>query len=815
MPSNLPRLVPSASQTVVQDTDFLTDVVGRYVCNTWDEATQNGGVPFDAVVIGAGMFGAYCAEKLYRNANMRVLVLDAGPLLVTEHVQNLSRIGLNAGGAIAVPSNSNDPGPRERVWGNPWRSTAPFPGLAYCLGGRSLYWGGWAPRLTKADLDQWPEDIRNSLQNPLGLACDPNPDPGDAPADEYCRTERETGVVPSTDYISATLTQALRAKFEAVKSSVPTVDAIEDAPLAVQASPPASGLFSFDKWSSAPIFVDAVREDADRAFNIDSNNPNWHRRLFYVPRAQVTKLHVNGGVVTTIEAWANGQQRFLSVPASCAVVLANGTIESTRLALESFPTALMGRNLMAHLRTNTVVRIHRSALGVALAQPLEAAALLVRGSTPHGRYHLQITAAAVKGGSEDTMFRAVPDIDLLDKMLASQKEDWVVITLRGIGEMVGDRDPKKAKATGSAPSWMDLSDQTEGFPPFSSSPVAQMRRAWVNLVASDSDKALWNAMDAAALVLAKKLANDDPSLIQVIGQPRDGLGTTHHEAGTLWMGTDPAQSVTDLNGRFHHIANAYVAGPALFPTLGSANPSLTALSLARRTARAIVRKALNAEDDFATLGTGGLEGWRMSGPGRFIELGGNIIESDGGLGLLWFTRQQFEDFVLRVDFRLSSPTDNSGVFLRFPDPGNTPDIAVQQGYEVQIDNTGFNPDTNQHSDPLHQTGAIYTVAASSAQMPAPGQWHTFEIEAIGPKITVRLNGTQVSQLLNANRSPRGFIGLQAHHGGSRVQFRSIRVKDLKPIALTIEAVKVVAKPEPTKESALVGSKAPEIAKRPA
>jgi hypothetical protein len=174
MPTNLPRLIPSSADTVVvQDTEFVTDVVGRYVCNTWDEATQNGGVAFDAVVIGAGMFGAYCAEKLYRNANMRVLVLDAGPVLVTEHVQNLSRIGLNAAGpkqdaagkAVPVIFNSDDPGTRERVWGIPWRSAVPFSGLSYCLGGRSLYWGGWAPRLVKADLDQWPEEIRPRVRS--------------------------------------------------------------------------------------------------------------------------------------------------------------------------------------------------------------------------------------------------------------------------------------------------------------------------------------------------------------------------------------------------------------------------------------------------------------------------------------------------------------------------------------------------------------------------------------------------------------------------------------------------------------------------
>jgi NAD(P)-binding Rossmann-like domain len=113
------RLFETAQPVEVQETTFSIDVTGRYVCSTWDEAVNNGGVAFDAVVIGAGMFGAYCAEKIYRRSNLRVLVLDAGSFLVSEHVQNLARVGLNAAGAIQVPSNSQDPGTRERVWGSP------------------------------------------------------------------------------------------------------------------------------------------------------------------------------------------------------------------------------------------------------------------------------------------------------------------------------------------------------------------------------------------------------------------------------------------------------------------------------------------------------------------------------------------------------------------------------------------------------------------------------------------------------------------------------------------------------------------------
>src|SRR5712691_1855952 len=59
------RLQETSQTIAVQDTTFAVDVMGRYMCNTWDEAVNNGGIAFDAVVIGAGMFGAYCAEKIW------------------------------------------------------------------------------------------------------------------------------------------------------------------------------------------------------------------------------------------------------------------------------------------------------------------------------------------------------------------------------------------------------------------------------------------------------------------------------------------------------------------------------------------------------------------------------------------------------------------------------------------------------------------------------------------------------------------------------------------------------------------------------
>jgi hypothetical protein len=261
------------------------------------------------------------------------------------------------------------------------------------------------------------------------------------------------------------------------------------------------------------------------------------------------------------------------------------------------------------------------------------------------------------------------------------------------------------------------------------------------------------------------------------------------------MGTDPLTSVTDLEGRFHHRSNAYVAGPALFPAIGSANPSLTALTLARRTASAVVTRAFQLQPGFRSVGNGSLSGWQMAGTGAFIELGANIIESVGGIGLLWFTAEEFDNFLLHVEWRASDITDNSGVFIRFPalgakDPANDWKLAVDQGYEIQIDDRGINPDAGTSNDPFHQTGAIYGIAAASHLASKPvGQWNAFDIEARGQDIRVRLNGDLVSQLTaDGSRPAKGHIGLQNHHPGSRVQFRNLQIEQLGVVAPTAAGV---------------------------
>jgi choline dehydrogenase-like flavoprotein len=795
----LSYLRPDPSVPVaIQDTEFTKDLLGRFVCSTFDEAVHSGGRPFDVVVIGAGMFGAYLAEKIYRQSvdeGLRILVLDAGSFLLPTHSQNLPHLGLNAPGAVLVTRNDQDPGPRVGVWGVPWHSNEPFTGLAYCPAGRSIFWGGWSPRHTAVDLASWPKDARDFLNT------------------NYATVEREIGVQDKADYMSGPLNTRLQSSLQSVAagaalSSDITIDTVEDAPLAVQASSPGPGLFSFDKYSSAPILLEAIRDDIARQWTL---NDDSRRRLFLVPRAHVIRLQQSGSSIVGLELTYEGQRRFLSAPANlsptCQLILAAGTIESTRLALESFPLPrrdyAIGANFMAHLRTNLTVRVKRSALGLAASTTLEQGGAIVRGeiATPGGkrRYHYQVLASAEKGQNpEATMWTMVPDIDLLDKLLVNESPDWVSIVLRGIGEMDGDT----RSGPGSVTSFVNLTNAGDT----AQLDEAQARRAWVNFVATSNDYAAWRTMAQAAVTLAQRLGKNPGDVEYLSGNTwstvppadpftmtKDQLGTTHHEAGTLWMGDDPAKSITDTTGRFHHVANAYAVGPSLFPTVGSANPSLTGLTLARRTAATVLAAVTpKPSTTFKPLYTGSLADWQMAGFGGFLQVF-DILESTDGPGLLWYTREAFSDFVLALEWQYANRTDNSGVFIRVPamnsaDPQNDWQVAINGAYEIQIDPRGFNSDTNAENDPLRSTGAIYNVNPPTRTDVArgPWQWNSLIIEAVGNRIKVTLNDVLVNDYADPKpRSLRGHIALQNHHTGSKVQFRNIRIKNVAPTVVPL------------------------------
>lgn len=805
-----------------ENTDFTRDVFGRYICNGLDEARRStdkslrpDARPFDIIVIGGGTFGSAVAQHLlYQDTthSHRILVLEGGPFILPEHVQNLPLVGVGVPGATSI-KDLRDAGhfgldqPREEVWGLPWHSSTKFPGLAYTIGGRSLFWGGWSPQLLDSEM--------STAGNGANLW------PGSVVADLNTRYFREAseqiGVTETNDFIRGELHEAMAQQLDAginsVTAAIPLanlplhLDVPEgtsgakqklmklEAPLAVQtvARP---GFFPFNKFSATPLL-----QKAARAAYSESGGDDVKKRLMIVPFCHVKRLVTANQRVTEVET----DQGNVPVPANGVVIVALATIESTRLAQLSFEGIsnyhLIGRNLMAHLRSNLNIRIPREAL-TALdpkIKELQASALFVKGQHTHsdgsvGHFHLQITASglgALGTNSEAEMFKIVPDVDGFDQFRKAD-DSHVVITIRGIGEM----QPQNPA------SFVRLDPELDEF---------EMRRAFVGIMPTDKDCALWAIMDKASDDVAKLFAGsenlelftpggivvaapgDDLSQLFPYKQRHDGLGTTHHEAGTLWMGDDASKSVTDSDGRFHHVHNAYVAAPALFPTIGSPNPMLTGIALGRRLGDHLVPDPapyMPPESDFTALFDGFTTNtWRMAGKGGFIVVDGALESVPGDdLGLYWCTTPTPADFVLKLEWLRYRFDDNSGVFIRFPHPehqgyNNTAYVAVQMGFEVQIDETGA-PD----GASIHKTGAIYNEPGQTLTLQAanpPGDWNAYEIRVQGQTYTVHLNGKKVTQFNNphpsrgvpSTTSKPSFIGFQAYPG-KRVAFRNIRIKKL-------------------------------------
>jgi choline dehydrogenase-like flavoprotein len=70
-----------------------------------------------------------------------------------------------------------------------------------------------------------------------------------------------------------------------------------------------------------------------------------------------------------------------------------------------------------------------------------------------------------------------------------------------------------------------------------------------------------------------------------------------HQLGTCRMGDDPADSVTNADGRTWAIPNLWICDGSLFPTSGGVNPSLTIQALACRIGDRIAAMAKRGELD--------------------------------------------------------------------------------------------------------------------------------------------------------------------------------------------------------------------------
>ena len=183
-----------------------------------------------------------------------------------------------------------------------------------------------------------------------------------------------------------------------------------------------------------------------------------------------------------------------------------------------------------------------------------------------------------------------------------------------------------------------------------------------------------------------------------------------------------------------------------------------------------------------------LEKWTGSKSYSINESGELWINPDvdaGDSGSNFFTKEEYDDFVFRFEFKLTEGANN-GVGIRAPLKGN----AAYEGMEIQILDDEADIYKNLKEYQFH--GSVYgVIPAERGALKPLGEWNEEEIHIKGNKIKVTVNGKVVvdGDIEEASKNgtidnldhpglkkTKGHVGFLGH--GDVVYFRNIRIKKL-------------------------------------
>ncbi len=175
-------------------------------------------------------------------------------------------------------------------------------------------------------------------------------------------------------------------------------------------------------------------------------------------------------------------------------------------------------------------------------------------------------------------------------------------------------------------------------------------------------------------------------------------------------------------------------------------------------------------------------GW--AGPIDQYEVAEGAIVCKPHKGGTIYTKDEFSDFVARVEYRLP-PAGNNGLAIRYPGSGDTAYVGM---CEVQV----LDDTSRQYEglDARQFNGSVYgIVAAQRGYLRPVGEWNFEEVTVKGPNIKVELNGTvivdadvsKVTQYMSNSAHPgkdrpSGHFGFAGH--SDPVAFRNVKIKKI-------------------------------------
>ena len=195
----------------------------------------------------------------------------------------------------------------------------------------------------------------------------------------------------------------------------------------------------------------------------------------------------------------------------------------------------------------------------------------------------------------------------------------------------------------------------------------------------------------------------------------------------------------------------------------------------------------SADSEWVSLFDGkSLAGWKANENAASWKVADGCLTASGPRSHLFYVGPvrgaRFKNFELEAEV-MSWPGANSGIFF------HTAHQATgwpEQGFEVQIDNTHRGEGSYRERK---LTGSLYGVRNLYKSLVKDNQWFRLNIQVRGKNVQVRLNGTLVVDYVEAapplvaDGVPGRVLGagtfaLQGHDPGSKVAFRSVRVRPL-------------------------------------
>jgi len=159
-----------------------------------------------------------------------------------------------------------------------------------------------------------------------------------------------------------------------------------------------------------------------------------------------------------------------------------------------------------------------------------------------------------------------------------------------------------------------------------------------------------------------------------------------------------------------------------------------------------------AEESFRPLFDGkSFDGWKVSeATPKSWKIENGLLVLTGGNSHL-FSKEEFDDFIVRFEWRPAKKGYNSGFFVR--------------GRQIQMAQGGagmlFHSKDAKAVPQLHKP---------------PGDWNEWEVTCIGTRLSLKVNG-QVAWEIDNFPPARRPLGFEAE--GHQIAFRSIRIKTIR------------------------------------